>query len=95
MISPRSTLLLLALWLAVVYLFINLAACGGAQPVPETLVQERCTKCHTLAPIEVSHRKRQDWETTVYRMIEKGARLNHDQAQVVIDYLSKTYGPEQ
>ena len=85
------------LWVAsaaVLGLAIILGACGGKQPSPEELAQERCTKCHTLAPIEVARKTRQDWESTVYRMIEKGARLNDREAWKVIDYLSRVYGSE-
>jgi hypothetical protein len=80
-------------WLTFLCLAISLAACEGREPAPERLVTERCTKCHTLAPIEVSHRTYQEWETTVYRMIDKGARLDGREAKAVIDYLSQTYGP--
>ena len=68
--------------------------CGGKRLSPEELVQERCTKCHTLAPIEVAQKTRQEWEHTVQQMISRGARLNEREAQEVIDYLSSTYGAE-
>ena len=68
--------------------------CGGRRLFPEELVQERCTGCHTLAPIEVAKKTRQEWEVTVYRMIKRGARLDDREAQEVIDYLSSAYGAE-
>ena len=68
--------------------------CGGKQLSPEELVQERCTQCHTLAPIEVARKTRQEWASTVHGMINRGARLNDKEAQEVIDYLSGVYGTE-
>jgi hypothetical protein len=78
--------------LTLLCLVISLAACLGTDPAPEALVTERCTKCHTLAPIQVSHKTYREWESAVYRMINNGARLNDREARAVIDYLSQTYG---
>jgi len=94
MISPLSVRCLVVTWLAFLCLVICLVACVGQTPTSETLVKERCTECHTLAPIEVSHKTHREWEITVYRMMEKGARLNRDEAKTVIDYLSQAHGPE-
>lgn len=71
----------------------TMSCCGGSVSA-EALVKERCTECHTLAPIEVAQKTVEEWEFTVYRMIEKGARLNDRQAQEVIDYLSSVYGAD-
>jgi len=76
-------------------LVISLVACVGREPAPKRLVTERCTRCHTLAPIEVAHKTHREWETTIYRMMDKGARLDSREAKAVIDYLSQTYGPER
>ncbi|MEJ2735315.1 MAG: hypothetical protein P8189_17420 [Anaerolineae bacterium] len=83
----------MATCLTLLCLVISLVACLGTDPAPEKLVTERCTKCHTLAPIQVSHKTYREWEATVYRMMDKGARLNRREAKAVIDYLSQTYGP--
>lgn len=73
---------------------VSTMSCCGGQVSAEALVEERCTECHTLAPIEVSQKTVEEWEFTVYRMIEKGPRLNDRQAQEVIDYLSSVYGAD-
>jgi cytochrome c5 len=86
-----------------------LAACGGAQgpaaqetPAADTppagatggeLVQERCTGCHSLERVTSAHKTEAEWEATVERMRDNGAQLTDAEAQTVIDYLSKTYGP--
>lgn len=74
---------------------ITLSQCGGSEPLsPKELVQERCTRCHTLAPIESSSKNRHEWESTVYRMIQKGAKLSDEEARRAIDYLVETYGTD-
>lgn len=57
----------------------------------KTLVQERCTVCHTINRIESAKKTADQWKTTVELMIQKGAQLNADEETAVIDYLAKTY----
>ncbi len=59
----------------------------------QDLVERECTRCHTLAPVEVKDRTRTEWDQVVQRMIEHGAGLSKGQAQTVVDYLAETYGP--
>lgn len=59
----------------------------------QDLVEAKCTRCHTLAPIEVHGRTRAEWDAVVQRMIEHGANLSGGQAQRVVDYLAETYRP--
>ena len=59
----------------------------------QDLVESECTRCHTLAPIEVQGRSRVEWDQVVQRMIAHGADLSAGQAQTVVDYLAETYGP--
>jgi len=80
--------LVLAVWLSLL-----LVRCRGGVP-PEQLVQDRCTRCHTLAPIEVARKTPEEWTRTVYRMIDKGARLSDAEAERVIAYLSDTHGAD-
>jgi hypothetical protein len=47
----------------------TMSGCGG-QISSEALVEERCTECHTLAPIEVAQKTVEEWEFTAYGMIE-------------------------
>jgi predicted small secreted protein len=80
-----------------------LAACEGGnqqqgegQSTPgaldgKTLVEERCTKCHGLDRIESIGKTREEWETTVKRMVGKGANLNAEEQAAVVEYLAETY----
>jgi competence protein ComEA len=82
--------------LVVVLTSITLIAvtAGCSEKSPETLVEERCSQCHALTIVKTSQKTREGWEATVNRMIELGARLDDQQTQEVIDYLSETYGSE-
>ena len=71
-----------------------LAGCG-LRASGENLVQSQCTRCHTLAPIEVKGRTEAQWQDVVYRMIEHGANLSNNQAERVIEYLAENYGPAE
>jgi len=57
------------------------------------LVQARCTSCHDLERITSAKKTREQWTQTVTRMVSKGAQLNAAEQNIVIEYLSKTYGP--
>ena len=85
-----------------------LAACGGqaaeepASEAPageavaldgETLLEERCTECHGLDRTTGAEKTRDEWQDTVTRMVSKGANLNAEETQVLVDYLAETYGP--
>ncbi len=64
------------------------ASAGG-----ETLLQERCTVCHSLGQVERAQKSREEWERTVASMVSRGAELDQDEQGVLIDYLAENYGP--
>jgi cytochrome c-type biogenesis protein CcmH/NrfF len=83
-------------------------ACGGAQEEPaapppeeetsgelsgEELLQARCAQCHGLDIVESATKTQAEWESTVERMIAKGAELTDAEAQILVEYLAETYGP--
>jgi cytochrome c5 len=59
----------------------------------QVLLEERCTVCHSLARVESAQKTREEWASTVDRMIDRGAQLSDGERTVVIDYLAETYGP--
>ncbi|TKJ28997.1 MAG: hypothetical protein CEE40_09980 [Chloroflexi bacterium B3_Chlor] len=79
-------------------------ACGGQEQPSEVsppsstasgaeLLQERCTRCHTLDRVRASSKTEAEWEATVGRMRGKGAELTDAEAQTLIEYLAEAYGP--
>jgi cytochrome c5 len=59
----------------------------------EALLKDRCTKCHSLDRVTSAKKSSADWETTVARMVGKGAKLTSDEQKVLVEYLAKTYAP--
>jgi cytochrome c5 len=57
----------------------------------KTLVESRCTVCHNTDRIKSAHHDLAQWKSTVMRMVGKGAELNADEQQAVINYLAQTY----
>jgi hypothetical protein len=52
-----------------------------------------CGTCHNLQKTVVSRKAPQEWERTVYDMIARGAQIFPDEAEQIIKYLSKNFGP--
>ena len=64
-----------------------------AQADGAALLEERCSVCHPSARPKSKQKTAEQWEATVSRMMGKGARLEQEEKQILVDYLSKTYKP--
>jgi mono/diheme cytochrome c family protein len=67
------------------------------EPAPDAkaILEGVCTSCHGADFIAEHRKSRDDWDFTVRRMIDKGADLDPDTAQLLVDYLAKTYPPAE
>ena len=84
-----------------------LAACGSgstATPVStsksvgnnatldgQAIMQERCSVCHSINRVTSAHHTAAQWQNTVNRMINHGAKLAPQEKQVLIDYLAQNF----
>lgn len=57
------------------------------------LLEQRCSVCHPSARPKGLKKSATQWESTVTRMMGKGAKLTADEKMTLIDYLAKTYKP--
>ena len=55
------------------------------------LVSVRCTVCHDVTRIQSAKKSSEGWQSTVERMIGKGAILNEEEKAAVIKFLAATY----
>lgn len=107
--SGRNIAMLIAVWLVVIAALVpcnsglsrstqnpspvaanpeDTAALNGA-----TLLDTRCSICHSADKPRQAKKTHEQWEQTVTRMISHGARLTEAEKKVLLDYLAKTYGP--
>ena len=53
----------------------------------QALVQERCTKCHSLGRVETKEWSEEQWTEVVERMVDRGAELSQEEQAAVIGFL--------
>ncbi|WP_303722070.1 hypothetical protein [Malonomonas rubra] len=58
-----------------------------------TILEARCSVCHSSERAKSKQKTPEQWEATVSRMMAKGAQLTQEEKQILLDYLSKTYKP--
>ena len=59
-----------------------------------TLLDTRCSICHSSDRPKEAKKTREEWEQTVNSMIDKGAKLTDDEKAVLLNYLAKMYGDD-
>ena len=57
------------------------------------LVVKNCLACHSVKTTTSKRGSEDDWAQTVSTMIGKGANLTDDQAEQVVEYMAKHFGP--
>jgi len=77
---------------------ISAAALAGCSEKPgkgepgAALLDSRCGRCHPTG-VKKAHATKEEWGTTVNRMMAKGAALTADEKAVLVDFLVKYYHP--
>jgi mono/diheme cytochrome c family protein len=57
----------------------------------QTLLQERCSVCHSTDRVTSAQKTADQWATTVDRMVSHGAQLTTQEKQTLVDYLAANY----
>jgi hypothetical protein len=97
--KPFITIIIALILVMMIAIFLSSCTSGAATQAAsgvssidgKTLMQERCSVCHSLDRIITAHKTAAEWTTTVDRMISHGAQLNSQEKQTLIDYLAATY----
>ena len=80
---PLATGLVLLVFLAM----FSLSTPAFSAPDGKAVMESRCGSCHGLEKVTNASKNRAGWETTVTRMMGKGASLNAEEKAALIDYL--------
>ena len=57
------------------------------------LLEERCSVCHKAEIPKNARKSRAEWDKTVSRMIDKGAKLSPEEKKILVRYLARVYRP--
>lgn len=57
----------------------------------QSLLDERCTVCHTLDRVTSEIGKNADWEAIVTSMIARGADLTDEEKAILVQFLAENY----
>jgi competence protein ComEA len=59
----------------------------------QAIVQQKCANCHALKVITAKKASKQQWSTIIDQMITRGADVSDDDIEILVDYLTKNFGP--
>jgi mono/diheme cytochrome c family protein len=60
----------------------------------KAIATENCQACHKLTNLTKAHKSLDDWKETVQTMIDRGANVQPDQVDTLVQYLAKNFGPK-
>jgi len=64
---------------------------AGPQHPGRAVVLSKCFQCHTDAMFRDQRQDRRAWESTIYRMIGRGALWTPEEIKLMADYLGAEY----
>lgn len=71
----------------------NTATLAPAGADGATLLNQRCSVCHSPDRVKLYRLSADQWTQVVSFMVQNGAKLTSDEQKVLVAYLAKTYGP--
>jgi hypothetical protein len=82
---------------AYVLLFgVFLAGCVAQDSSPQTLIEKRCSRCHTLDRVYAVKKDKEGWRTTVERMAYYASGvIREEEIPIITDYLAATQGADR
>jgi cytochrome c5 len=58
------------------------------------VLTSKCMQCHQMSMWTALHQDRKAWESTVYRMVGRGALWTEEDIRAMADYLARARGPQ-
>jgi glyoxylase-like metal-dependent hydrolase (beta-lactamase superfamily II) len=70
-------------------------AAAASIPVGRQILERSCSNCHNLNRVESKKLDETEWRTIVVRMQDRGAAVSDFEAETLLEYLVKTFGPQE
>jgi mono/diheme cytochrome c family protein len=93
----RAAVLVWSLALASVSLVAQAPKPAEAPPgaaAGKEILQRKCFQCHQASMWSSLRQDRRAWESTLYRMVGRGALWTEDEIRAMADFLGQTRGPK-
>ena len=58
----------------------------------KAIVQRTCISCHALKVVTAKRASKEQWSALVDQMMSRGADLEDDEVEIVVDYLARNFG---
>jgi hypothetical protein len=95
--TPSRSLIAVTLGGAALVGAVSAGAAGPNDVLPDApakaLVVRACTGCHQASQIVAKRLTAEEWDVTLGKMVDRGARLTDAEQDEVYDYLVKYFGP--
>lgn len=95
--APSRSLLAAGLVAVAMAVAASAVAAGPNDILPEApakaLVIRACTGCHQASQVVAKRQTAEEWDVTLGKMMDRGARLTDAEQDQVYDYLVKYFGP--
>ena len=69
------------------------AGAGSAATPGREILQRKCAQCHAATMWTAVKQDRRAWESTLYRMVGRGALWTPEEISAMADYLAQIRGP--
>ena len=70
-------------------LIIGISIVYADGPSPREILEKKCYTCHNINIVLKAQKDKDEWEKTLDRMVDYGAKLNKEERKILIDFLTK------
>jgi len=57
-------------------------------PSPMGILEKKCYNCHNINIVLKAKKNESEWEKTLDRMVDYGAKINKEERRILIDFLT-------
>ncbi len=75
---------------AIIFLLIvGITIVYADAPSPRGILENKCYTCHNIKIVLKAQKDKNEWDKTLDRMVNYGAKLNKEERKILIDFLTK------